>query len=284
MDQELELASEDGATEIRSALWQKFFVAPLILLFCGMGVIGTIGALYPQLLESRPHELPDVWTRVFTGLIGGPLMFRLGLYLCQVWFYRLRADELGLTESLGWKETRVFWSDVHSYSMEPGRNHKEAHRYAQPVLRDAQGTVLLRPVYPVLVSDEATLKRRVEFWSFVQSRLAGKETPYVPPTPHPLQQDNWKGKSTRWKIKRTALLGFGTLSFIGLWTAASLWAISQPALPRWVVGLILAAVLWVPLVYGAVTTLIIGLHERRQRRDEASSAPQVLEAPDLGIT
>lgn len=279
MDQEMELEPEPEAIEIRSALWQKIFVAPLILLFCGMGVIGAIGGLYPQLLESRPHKLPDVWTRAFMGLIGGPLMFGLGLQLCPPWFYRLRADELGLTESLGWKETRVFWSDVDSFTMEPNSNqHGEARRHVEPVLCDAAGAILFRPASTVVACDEATLEKRRAFWEFMQARLAGKQKPWEPPPPVPSIYD---GKSTAWKIKRVALIGFCTLAFVGLWSWAVLWAAPQPDLPRWILGVIVSAILWMPLLCLLAAQAIAKIRKlRRASRD----APQVLEAPDLGIT
>lgn len=286
MNQELGHEPASDAIEIRCPLWQKLFVAPLVLFMCGCGVMGWICAICPQLLEHRPDKLPNVWERLFF-LFGSPFMFGAGLYMCQTWFYRLRADTYGLTESLGYKETRVFWSDVASYSMEPSRQSRESRLYPQPVLRDARGVVLLRLVYPVLGSDQATLRRRVEFWRLVQSRLPGKDRPYVPLPLHPAQQNIWIGKSAEWKIRRVVLLALRTLSVIALWSAAMLWTMTQPTLPRYVAPLLGLSVLVVPLLLVIVQGLIIDLHRKRQeraRRDEASTAQQVLEPPDLGIT
>ncbi len=230
MNQESELGPvvEGAVLELRCPLWQKLFVAPLVLLICGLGVISSIGALWPHLLEHRPDKLPDVGTRVGL-LFGGPFMFGIGLYMAQVWFYRLSVDAYRLTESLGWKETHVFWSDVASYSMEPNTNQHRHPRDIEPVMRDAGGAILFRPAGPVVVSDEATIQRRREFWSFVQLHLEGKETLYTPPLPIP---SIYEGKSTAWKIKRLALLGLCILAFVGLWSAAMMWSIAQPALPR----------------------------------------------------
>lgn len=260
MDQEREFTmAESGAIEISSGLWVKILMAPLLLFCLALGVLGAICAICPQLVEHRPDKLPDVWMRLFFLFVGGPLFSWMGFNLCQPCFYRLRADAYGITESLNWKEKRVFWSDVHSYTLEHvGSRQEDARRHARPALRDAQGTVLFRPL--MLVSDEAAQNR---FWSFMQARLPGKELPFTPPPPIPSLYD---GKSTAWKVKHAILILFCILAFVGLWSAAMLWTTTQPHLPRWAELTIAFAVFWVPYLAGALLVLATN---RRQKKLQA---------------
>ncbi len=83
-----------------------------------------------------------------------------------------------------------------------------------------------------------------------------------------------------------ALLGLGTIGWVGLWLGATLLANTYTLAPGWALGLLVSSSLWVPYGYVILMAFIIMLRKKREElkaRHEAADVQQVLETPDLGI-
>lgn len=257
--------------EVKSAFWQKLFILPISLLFCGMGVASCLVPFVPALhTNSRTGQVnPLTALDVVMAPALGLLMFAGGF--CLWWTvikYSICADNEGITQTNGFFSQSVRWADVASYYMEPNRRfHSESRLHVEPVLLDANGKIIFRGFAHLLVSTRKIVAQRRELWQFVEAQLNGKkvDAPSRELTPEIIAarslEVNWKEKSLLWKLARiTALILYGvfwfSLSMVPIYYVVSR-DISAPK--PWGVLLLL------PMFFGPLLPHIIWLQFKKRR-------------------
>ncbi len=156
--------------EIKSAVWQRIFV---------LVVFGLIGAccLSVALKEIFPDSV--YWINNSAGYHSAPFFCAgmTGFFVCfWSWWktekHHLRADDNGILQKTGFRNTYIAWQKIAFYRLERVRGTKE--RMIEPVLYDEENRVLFRSVAPVVVGLRRQDEEREAFWDFVESKLPGK--------------------------------------------------------------------------------------------------------------
>lgn len=83
--------------------------------------------------------------------------------------YECYINSEGVGQTDGFRHKYVKWSEIHRYTLE--RVHNSRQRLIEPVLRDANAKVLMRPVAPIIVGSCNDDQRRAEFWALVTKKI-----------------------------------------------------------------------------------------------------------------
>ncbi|RYG66585.1 hypothetical protein EON80_15135 [bacterium] len=210
--------------EIKSALWQKIFVFPLGLVFCGGGIVCAISPYFASLSATAngPIKAPIPIDFVISAILGVLLIVAGFALWWTVAKYSIRADDQGIEQSNGFRSQAVKWDavDAYYYSNHP-REVREQKRFREPIMVGTDGTVRFKKLGHLLVFGSKELAQQKKFWEYCEARLVGKKVeapePDFKPTEIAIQSLDFdpKQKSPRWMAGRIFLLLF----YGAIWSA-----------------------------------------------------------------
>lgn len=265
--------------EVKSALWQKLFMLPISLLFCGVGVACMVTPFVPSLSTPRgspviPSGPADFVLAALLGLF--MLAFGFGLWWPVV-KYSIRADEEGIIQTNGFFQQSVRWTEVATYYMANNpRHHKERRLHVEPVMLNAEGIVVFQGFAHLLVSTRKILEQRRELWRFVEAQLEGKKV--EPPAPKVTAKTlavkslevDWSKKSLRWKIVRFLSLTLYALFWLSLSLGPSYYfgVVRNEKIPGW------AALMMFVLMWGPLLPHLIWIQWKRRQIAKTMKGPE----------
>ncbi|MEO7717991.1 MAG: hypothetical protein ABIY70_17455 [Capsulimonas sp.] len=162
---------ENGVVRVlESALWQK---ALGLFIFLIMGGI-SVDLLFAIALPAYPAHFVTK-----ASVVHDPKVVCEALAVLAVGFYiwwgtvrfRIIANDDGITATSGFWTWRVRWKDMHSYRIE-NLGAKEARW--EPVILDADRTVLFKPFICPFLSTSSGDEERARFWQYVMQRIDRK--------------------------------------------------------------------------------------------------------------
>lgn len=157
--------------QITGELWQKIAAAFISLLVTTFSIWFTFCVIWPDRYKSadnlagKPPEQRALWLLCSIGI--GVLGFWIWWATAK---YRAYVTDEGVGQTDGFRHVFVPWDRIHSYTME--RIPVSRQGFIEPVLRDAQRSVLLRPKLPVIVYTTSHAKEeRARFWRYVTNMI-----------------------------------------------------------------------------------------------------------------
>lgn len=152
--------------EVKSTLWQKVYAAVMFAVLFACSVWFTLCVLFPGSFPSADDFASQtIYERGFW------LMCAIGLGLLGFYIlwstakYRSYMTEEGIGQTNGFRHRFVKWDEISGYTMEliPRRYEK----LVEPVLRDSNARVVMRPLAPVVEHSSHGRELRAEFWQQV---------------------------------------------------------------------------------------------------------------------
>ncbi len=156
----------DNAMEIRSDKWQCVFAGSLFVILVSIPVYAILCLLFPQNIPSRYYLEYFSLNNGLWDMLRLSIPAILGFYVFRSTAkYRLYYNNEGVGQSDGFRNSFAKWENISSYTKQEIGSYKD--RLTEPVLRDINAHIILKPFAPTIVTTSSIRNERAQFWKQV---------------------------------------------------------------------------------------------------------------------
>lgn len=160
--------------EIHGGLWQKIYAVAVFSILGGLSIATWLSYIFPRVFHATHwlgcHTLQEKILHLACPLI--PLA--VGFYLLLTTMkYRSYINSEVVGQTNGFRHSFVEWNRINHYTME--RIPMRWESLIEPVLRDADGKILMKPMAPVVEHSSTGKEQRARFWRCITDRIDDRQ-------------------------------------------------------------------------------------------------------------